>query len=287
VVGDATSVASGILDLLLWSNATSGNLWIDEVSLRYFPSRQAACEWMGCVAEPNKLDFTLPTGTTVPSVKAARGRNATFWVNNPSTQSIGTLYDGVPGQEITLGILENNTKFYKLLHMTNVFPCRNDGTFDSNRNGQVAWNYFQTPTAGDCIYAGHQGAPFAGLTFQVGTAVTGTGLSFTWQYWNGSAWADLGVATPDQFTATGAKTVYWYPPADWQRNRINNVTAYWIKITANGSITNTGANATAAMNGSNLRLKADFGRPGGDHQTCWLKLKNYNGCWFELGNSTE
>lgn len=104
-----------------------------------------------------------------------------------------------------------------------------DDTTDANSaaTGDVAVTS-SFPVVGDRFYTGHADK-FAKARYDIGTAATGT-LTFTWKYWDGSAWAALTVddQTVDFSASAGIYVVSFEPPADWATTTIGSFTGYLI-----------------------------------------------------------
>lgn len=96
------------------------------------------------------------------------------------------------------------------------------------------------PTSGKLLEANNDAlflgadAPFAEVNFILSTA--GSGGVVSWAYWNGTSWESF---TPSSgayhFDQNSKRVRLWIDsasaPSDWQTLKIENKTAYWIKIT--------------------------------------------------------
>lgn len=82
-----------------------------------------------------------------------------------------------------------------------------------------------TPAVNDAYYWGHP-ETFTGLKINISTA--GTGLTITWEYWNGSSWAALSgvVDGTNSFTTAGLNTVTWTLPS-WSTTTVNGQGPYY------------------------------------------------------------
>lgn len=56
--------------------------------------------------------------------------------------------------------------------------------------------------------------PFGLLNFNVSQVETGT-PTYTYEYWNGTAWSALTLLEPVDYTMGGQTQVIFYPPSDW------------------------------------------------------------------------
>jgi len=104
-----------------------------------------------------------------------------------------------------------------------------------------AANYQLTPDAaseviGDACYFGHT-AKFVELYFDLATLATHAGDSFTWEYWNGSAWTAITVIYDyTDTTAYDGKrsfqrdgTITFVVPDAWAMNTVDAQSAYWVR----------------------------------------------------------
>ena len=82
-------------------------------------------------------------------------------------------------------------------------------------------------------------APFGAMWTNVSaTVATYSADSITWQYWNGTAWADLTILWDvTDSTANDGKRPFqvdgytlWSAPTDWAASTIDSQLAYWIRI---------------------------------------------------------
>lgn len=118
-----------------------------------------------------------------------------------------------------------------------------DETIDANNNTAndfplIASANTSDPT-GDCTYFGCMGQ-FSFLQINVGTAGTDyVEADIVWEYWNGSAWADLGETdnTHGFTTHTGSNTVMWTVPVDWATCEVNTLIMYWVRSRVAGGTT--------------------------------------------------
>ncbi len=128
------------------------------------------------------------------------------------------------------------------------------GTFSANLYNSTTFDYFNNnAVVGDIIYiAGANGneSVWDSALFYVGTAMAGTGIVITPEYWNGSAWVTVVDYQDDTngFTTLGANRVYWdiIKQTGWTQTSINGLNLAWIRfrITALTTITEGGAQST-------------------------------------------
>lgn len=89
-----------------------------------------------------------------------------------------------------------------------------------------------TLVAGDAIYFGHATAQPASLKIIINTAGVYTTTTFTWKYWNGTAWtllAGISDGTSSFQAAAATVSVTWTAPTDWVKNTVDNQLAYWVQ----------------------------------------------------------
>lgn len=133
-----------------------------------------------------------------------------------------------------------------------------DRTTECRLAGGTAVTPFQTPGTSDEFYIG-MCVPFERIGFTLSTP--GIGGSYTWQYWNGSAWTTF---SPTDGTSgfTGSGSVSWLISSltGWATHAVNSSTIYWVRVlmastpSTNpliGSLTVTGW--SEAYTGTNLR----------------------------------
>ncbi len=77
---------------------------------------------------------------------------------------------------------------------------------------------------GDYLYVGRN-EKFENITWSINVA--GVGGSINWEYWDGSAWADLTIISSqnDHFTATGS--LLFSAPSDWSPVNVNSAGEYY------------------------------------------------------------
>ena len=83
-----------------------------------------------------------------------------------------------------------------------------------------------SPAVNDAYYFGHP-TQFPRLKVNVSTA--GSGLTLTWEYWNGASWASLsGVSDgTSNWSSTGTNIVSWTVPGDWSTQTVNSQGPYF------------------------------------------------------------
>lgn len=111
-----------------------------------------------------------------------------------------------------------------------------DETTATNNATVNDMNLFDSsPAASDAYYFGEP-YKFKRITLNIGTAGVGV-WTVIWEYYNGSTWTQLTLATnylydgTDQFTHSGTQYVTFSPPSDWTSNEpISGMgTYYWIR----------------------------------------------------------
>lgn len=127
-------------------------------------------------------------------------------------------------------------------------PSYVDETTDANSaaTGDVTVFPASEDTSDYCLIG--FASKFRGVRYVIATAGVGSGLSTSWDYWNGSTWAAIsGVATltdgGSAFTAAaGTYETTWTGTGltNWATTAINGSTLYWVrlKITAGSYSTN-------------------------------------------------
>ena len=116
-------------------------------------------------------------------------------------------------------------------------------------------NYTPNPvTVSDRLLIGYQ-VPFD--TVNVTLNIARSGGTVTWQYWNGSNFSSLPLAsdTTNGLTATG--TVTFPPPSNWVPSVVNgSQSKYWVQITVSGAGTNP---SLSKVYGDNLVSACSYG----------------------------
>ena len=107
-----------------------------------------------------------------------------------------------------------------------------------------------TPVVGDAYYFAHS-EEFAAMKLIIATALVGTGVTITWEYWNG-AWVSLsGVSDGTTgFSVSGEGLINWTPPSDWITTTINSQgPLYFVRarLSALTTITTTPTGSTATL----------------------------------------
>lgn len=151
----------------------------------------------------------------------------------------------------------NNSKYA----LTHIFRSTSGGTvFSANYATTAAFDYFtDTAVLNDALYFSNSAnsAIMSDFDVNVGTAMAGTGIVLTWEYYRGdSIWAPIENLQDDTngFTVLGANTIRF--PAQWWPKMITINTfgnKMWIRcrISAITSISEGGANQTTAIKTSN------------------------------------
>lgn len=165
---------------------------------------------------------------------------------------------------------------------SNIYTTTSGGTvFSSNLNASTAFNYFSnTAVVNDAIYFLVASTAFSNLTFNVGTAMAGTGITLVWEYFCGTTngWRTCHNLTDGSngFTTTGAVTVKFPIQAKMTLttvNGISNICAVRCRITALTTITNGGAQSTTTVKRSDGAVRLT-GYSDGAPAT-WLDVYNY------------
>ncbi len=60
-------------------------------------------------------------------------------------------------------------------------------------------------------------------------------LNPKWEYWNGSGWTTMTLASNSSYDFTYSGNVYFDPPSDWATTTVNGEVAYWLRITRTNS----------------------------------------------------
>jgi len=83
-----------------------------------------------------------------------------------------------------------------------------------------------SPAVNDAYYWGHS-EQFPQMKVNVSTA--GSGLTITWEYWNGSTWTALSGVTDgtSSFTTSGLNYVSWTLPGNWATTTVNSQGPYY------------------------------------------------------------
>jgi len=106
------------------------------------------------------------------------------------------------------------------------------------------------PATGDIVYIGTN-LPFMGLDINLSTVGVGAS-TIDWEYYNGSAWADITETETDTgssiFTASGRFT--WSFPYGWTKNSVNSTSLYWLKGTLTDNYTTDPICATISLKDS-------------------------------------
>ena len=86
----------------------------------------------------------------------------------------------------------------------------------------------------DRLLIGYQ-VPFDTVNITLHTARSGG--TVTWQYWNGSSFSSLALATDTTSGLTATGTVTFLPPSNWVPSVVNgSQSKYWVQITVSGAV---------------------------------------------------
>lgn len=192
----------------------------------------------------------------------------------------------------------NNTK----IALTHVFRASSGGTvFSANYATTTAFDYFDNSAVlNDALYFSNvaNSAIMSDFDVNVGTAIVGTGIVLSWEYYRSdSIWTPIENLQDDTvgFTVTGINTIRF--PAQWQPKMITVNTfgnKMWIRcrISAITSISEGGANQTTTIKTSNSVVTIS-GTTDAVPATFtdvynWLRTnKSYIGVTFTKGNEFD
>jgi len=161
------------------------------------------------------------------------------------------------------GAITYNTGYTTLNY---VYRTTTGGTvFSANLVAETVFDYFaDDAVVNDALYIGATSTQaFSDITFNIGTALAGTGITVVWEYYDAST---LWVAVPSQsddtvgFTALGSKAFKFGLPFNWNKKVVNSSTsAFWIRarISALTTITEGGANSTAVVTIKDSKVNID------------------------------
>ncbi len=178
------------------------------------------------------------------------------WMENPpeqgtavplhATQSFNSVtYGNVDSSEVvkpitTPDVFMANKHVYSNLtniHLTTTGPNRIGGPFPFDilpSGGSGSRTYFGV----DSSIAGS--SPFNCLIFDISQAMSGTSLFFDFEYWNGTAWSNLGYKdNTEKFANLGVEGIYWTPPSNWATNTPGGglPTGWWVRLSTAGTVT--------------------------------------------------
>lgn len=147
-----------------------------------------------------------------------------------------------------------NTTAISVVHM---YSTTGGGTtFGSDLKGLATFNYFSTSaTVNDCLYVTCGTTMWSDIEFDVGTAISATGLTMVWEYFRGdtAAWTTIPNTKDDTngFTTLGLNRFRFAYPLNYGTTSVNGYNGVWVRcrITAVTSITNGGANVTTIPTG--------------------------------------
>ena len=128
-----------------------------------------------------------------------------------------------------LNVPLNISKFFNYDVGTTAYTDKTDAV---NSSTETPFTMFDSsPATGDYVYVGSE-YPFLGLLTNLSTVGVDNGsTAIDWEYWNGTAWADINETDVDSgasiFTTSGKFT--WSYPFGWSKNAVNSVSAYWIR----------------------------------------------------------
>lgn len=90
-----------------------------------------------------------------------------------------------------------------------------------------------TIAEGDAIFVGHASLQFESIDFEISTQGNYTTTTFTFKYWNGSAFvalSDVVDGTTAFEAATGTRNLAFTVPTDWELSNVDGVVGYWVRI---------------------------------------------------------
>lgn len=132
-----------------------------------------------------------------------------------ASQVSGVVLSNAVGNPYLTGIQQNTTIY-------NVYT-----TSLNSPKGVPFAPFVATPTAGDSFYIGSTGL-FSGLYLDVSTA--GSGLTATWEYWDGSAWGALSPTIDQTSNGQTSGSVAWAIPSDWASTTVGGLSAFYIRL---------------------------------------------------------
>ena len=276
-------------------SASRGNIWLSNISMRWFATQSVASEFAGYEALDYGGTRSLPTGSK-PLIAGQVTGPLMYETANTASTSIMSLLGATEGQQVTLSLRDTKTSVPRYIYPPSgsgayIYAYHNQGGFQpTNYATAAAWDYFRGPGVeeNDAVYWGFSDCRFGGLRLQVGTPCNHQ-ATFHWEYWNGSAWAPLEVTDPTPYASVGVHFVEFIPPDDWRLHTAGpaaGVKAYWVRCRLSGVLAKStgGANAGAPMNLSFFKLtNGTFGPLPQLSETGVLQLAYNHGLWDEVG----
>ncbi len=287
---------------------SGGNIVQEQAETLVIPSTYMLCQ--------NNFGIDLPYGSPAKTAAADFASLATgdfpavytgkrFKTANVGSTGITGLLGGSNGKEITLTIAESNSTLQKWGEATYIYTYDTSAnTWSANNASNPTAPYFpSSPADNDALYIGLGNIRFCGLKLNIGTQFAAAAVTFNWEYWNGSTWAALtGVSNPNVLkTGSGEQTIYWNPvpnSAWWCRSTLyytdlhsdpGTQPSFWIRIRLSGvtDATNPGANQSASIKRSSLRLAADTfpATPLTAGQVGMINLICRDHIWWEMSRS--
>lgn len=167
-------------------------------------------------------DFLTPTNISANEIVTSLNLQLSGAVadasSNDTRVSLSSNTERSSGSKIR--IVENFTKVFKY-----------NGAFtDITTNSRTSLTNSQIFTAdGNIVYFGHEDVKFESIFVALNIAASAS-MGFTAEFWNGSAWATLGVY--DGTTGFTVNGIIWFKaPSSWALTTVNSQSAYWIRIT--------------------------------------------------------
>lgn len=114
----------------------------------------------------------------------------------------------------------------------------NSAEVSDNTTGVMTLNSLDTIANGDWVVIGGP-APFCGVALDVTNTNSTGSITFTAEYWNGSAWVALANVVNGNATAFGADAqLTWDMPTAgaWVAHEVNSITRHWVRLGVSAAV---------------------------------------------------
>jgi len=111
----------------------------------------------------------------------------------------------------------------------------------------------------------------------VGLATAASGWTGVWEYWNGSAWTNLGPTDGTSGMTKSGKVEFMPPPQDWARRAVNGKERWWVRLTTLSAGGTSPVVAGGGLQGRSFIVPTAgrYRQPGWDSSND----TNSDGCW--------
>jgi hypothetical protein len=177
------------------------------------------------VGQKYRITFDLDSNTDLTGAYIRCGSSGTRTAITGGTGGKSYELDCIGDGRLIVGMDEDSN------FIIDDLTCAVVGTFGTNHNRSEAWTIFTAiPAVGDCVYFGKKDQ-FRQITWVLSQAGV-YGVTFVWEFWNGSAWTSFTPTTFDDWKAAGDGECEFSAVTltDWAACYAGSIYGWWVRV---------------------------------------------------------